>query len=233
MASVLDIVTDGLRELGVLAAGEVASADDGAYGLRALNRLLDQWAAERLAIYEETRTTFTIVSGTQAYSIGTGGTVNVARPVYLRHVAYYDTSLSPVQEIALDIVTFDGWAGIPQKTLTGTAPTHVWYATDYPLGSLKLWPVPTSSTLVGVVYAPEQVSEFASLAATVSLPPGWRRMLVKNLAVELAPSYDKPAGRELTDQALESVRVVKRSNLKMTDLAFEYGGEESFDIEEG
>ena len=233
MASVLDIVTDGLRELGVLAAGEVASADDGAYGLRALNRLIDQWAAERLQIYEEARTTFDIVSGTQEYEVGTGATVNVARPVSIKHVTYFDAAVSPNHEIPLDLLTFDGWAGIPQKALTSTYPTHAWYATDYPLGSLKLWPVPTSSTLTGVVYAPKQVSEFASLAATVSLPPGWRRMLVKNLAVELAPSYDKPAGRELTDQALEAMRVVKRSNLKMTDLAFEYGGEESFDIEEG
>ena len=60
--TVLDIGTAALRDLGVLATGETASSEDSDAMLAALNRLVDQWAAERMAIYSQTRTTWAIVS---------------------------------------------------------------------------------------------------------------------------------------------------------------------------
>lgn len=45
------------------------------------------------------------------------------------------------------------------------------------LGLVYLWPLPTSTTLQGVIYTPVPVAEFASLSTTISLPPGYRRFL--------------------------------------------------------
>lgn len=223
MADVRDIVTDALRELGVLAAGETATADDAISGLAALNRLVDQWAAERLMIYTVTRTTFTIAASTQNYTVGTGYTVNVARPVYVDHVSYRDTSATTPTEIPLTELTEDAWALVPQKTLTSALPSCFYYNPTYPSATLSLWPVPTSSTLQGVVYHPQQVAEFASLNTVISLPPGYRRMLVKNLALEMAPSYERPAQQELVMQAMESKSVVKRANQRLRELSIEAG----------
>lgn len=235
MATALDIVSDALRELGVLAAGEVATAEEAASGLAALNRLVDQWAAERLAIYEQERTTFTVAAYAAYYLVGTGQTVNVARPMYLDHVNYYDSSVSPTTEIALERMTLDGWAANPQKALTANAPTNWYYEPDYPYGRLIFWPIPTTSTLYGVVYHPKAVSEYASLGTAVALPPGYRRMMVKNLALEMAPSYSRRLPPELVMQADDAVRVVKRSNHQVRDLGFEFTaqGAPSYDIEEG
>lgn len=235
MAAVLDLVTDALREIGVLAAGEVATADEATGGLNAFNRLLDQWAAEKLAIYEQARTTFTISASTQAYAVGSGQTVSVARPIYIDHLTYTDSSVTPLTEVPLNRLTVEGWASVSQKSATATAPTDWYYAPDYPYGSIKLWPIPTSSTLTGVLYHPKQVAEYAALATTVALPPGYRRMIVKNLAVEMAPSYDRQVPAALAMQADDSVRVVKRSNWRPRDLAFEFTADASptFDIEEG
>jgi len=235
MAEVRDIVTAALRELGVLASGEVATADEANSGLEELNRLVDQWAGERLLIYRVTRTTWTI-SATQNYTVGTGGTVNVARPVYLDHVNFIDTSTNPDTEYKLTPLTDDAWAAIAQKALTGTLPTNWHYNPTFPLGTLSLWPVPTSSTLQGALYAPQQVSEFASLDEVISLPPGYRRMLVKNLARDLAPSYDRPVHPELKEEAIESKATVKRNNHRLSDLSFDaavLGGSGFFDIYTG
>lgn len=231
---VRDIVTDALVSIGVLAAGEVPTADEATDSFRALNQLLDQWAAERLMVYALTRTTWTIASGTQSYDVGTGQTVNVARPTSIDRVAYTDSAVSPVAETPLDKLTWDAWAAISQKSLTSDAPTAFWFSPVFPYGSIKLWPVPTSSTLTGVLYAPQQVSEFASLDTAISLPPGYRRMLVKNLAVELCPSYERSASRELVEQAADAVRVVKRSNAPRLDLSFEFTNcGAGFDIQTG
>jgi hypothetical protein len=223
MATVRDCVTDALRELGVLAAGEVASADDEIAGLAALNRLVDMWAAERLQIYTNSRNLFTIVSGTADYEVGPTTVTGCIMPfpMFVEHVNYLDSAINPSLEYQLQPLTNDAWARVPIKTLQSPRPTCYYWNATFPLGTLTLWPVPTAATLQGVLYAPEQVAEFSGLSTTIVLPPGYRRMIVKNLAVELSPSYERPASQELTRQAMESVSVVKRSNIQLMDMQIE------------
>lgn len=221
MADVRDIVTEALRELGVLSAGEVATADDVNFGFDAFNRLIDQWAAERLQVYQTVRTVWAIVSGTQTYTLGTGGTINVARPVFVNDIRVQDTAPTLPTEYSLDCLTDDAWSRVNVKTQTSVMPSAFYYNPTYPLGTVTLWPIPTSATLQGVLYAPQAVAEFATLATTVALPPGYRRMFVKNLALDLAPSYGKQVGKELADAASDSVAVVKRSNKRLLDMSIE------------
>ena len=70
MSTVRDLVSAALREINVLASGEAAEAADASDGLGTLNRLMDQWAAERLMIYQDTRYYFTINPGQQDYDLG-------------------------------------------------------------------------------------------------------------------------------------------------------------------
>lgn len=223
MATVGDLATAALKELGVLASGETLSAEDGADALAAFNRMVDQWAGERLMIYEEGRTTYNLVASTRDYTVGTSYNFNVARPVQISHFSYYDSSAATPTEIPLDRFTDEAWAALPQKTATSPAPAFYYYNPTFPSGTLSLWPTPTGSTLVGVLYAPKQVSEFAAVATAVSLPPGFARMIVKNLALELAPSYGRSPAPALVEAARDSKYVVKRSNFKPFDLNFDYG----------
>jgi hypothetical protein len=225
MATVRDCVTDALRELGVLAAGEVASADDEIAGLAALNRLADAWAAERLQIFTNSRDLFTIVSGQADYDVGPTASPGLAIPfpMFVEHVNYLDSSINPSLEYQLQPLTNDAWARVPIKTLQSPRPTCYYWNATYPLGTLTLWPVPTAATLQGVLYSPTQVAEFTGLSQLISLPPGYRRMIVKNLAMELSPSYERPASQELRQQAMDSVSVVKRSNIQLMDMQIELG----------
>ena len=221
MADVRDVVTDALREIGVLAAGEVASAEDALSGLSALNRLIDQWKTEELTIYQTNRSTWTIVSGTQQYTLGLGGTINIPRPVFIDHIHFEDQSPAKPIEYQMNPLTDDAWSRLPIRTITAPFPTSWYYNPTYPLGTVELWPVPTSATLLGVIYAPAAVSEFTDLSTLISLPPGYRRMLVKNLAMEMAPSYTRPTSGELQLQASDSKAAVKRSNKRLMDMQIE------------
>ncbi len=234
MATVSDIITDALIDLAVLGAGETLSTADADGGLRALNRLVDQWAAERLAIYAITRTPWTIVASDGQYTVGTGGDINVARPVFLDHVHLIDTSTDPDQETELKPFTDDQWAALGLKALTSPYPSRWYYNPTYPLGTLDLWPVPTGTTLQGALYAPAAVSEFAALTTTISLPPGWREMLVTNLAIRLAPSYGAQPSPLLLRQAEKSMATVRGANVRPSELGFEgapgVAGGSSYDI---
>ena len=223
MATVLDVINLALKEIGVLEAGETATADDSTDGLVTLNHLMDGYAAERLQIYKVTRTTWTIVSGTQTYTIGTGGDVNIARPVYIDHVTFIDTSPSKNIEYQLSPLTEDAWARVPIKTLQSPFPTAWYEDAVFPLRTLSFWPVPTSSTLLGGIYVPTAVAEFSATSTAISLPPGYRRMLVKGLAVEMLPSYGRQPHPALLQAADEAKEVVKRTNTRLLDMNFEGG----------
>jgi hypothetical protein len=188
-----------------------------------LNGLMDAWAAERLQIYQVTRTTWTITANDGQYTVGSGANVNVARPVFIDHVNFIDTSTSPDTEYQMQPLTEDAWSKIPQKALTSPFPTCWYYSPTYPTGTLELWPVPTSSTLEGALYAPQAVAEFSTLSTSIALPPGYWRMLVKNLAVELAPGYERQVNPMLLRQAMESKETVKRSNIRLMDMSIDAG----------
>jgi len=223
MATVRDVITTALKEIGVLAAGETATADDAADGFAMLNRLIDQKAAERLFIYTVTRTTWTIVSGTGTYTVGTGGTVNVARPVIIEHISFQDTSTSPDTEYPLHELTENAWAALRFKDQTDTLPVSYYYNPTFPLGTLKLWPAPTSATLEGVIYHPQAVTQFAGLTTSISLPPGYEEFLVTNLAVRMTSTYGRALDPMLLQRAREAEGIIKRANKRLVDLTFDAG----------
>jgi hypothetical protein len=221
--TVRTICTDALYDLMVLGADENMSATDGAFALRKLNNLVDQWTSESLFLYSEVRTTWTIASGDGSYTVATGANVNVARPTFVDGVSFQDTTSDPMVEIPLVPLTDQAWAAIAIKDLESSLPGYYFYNETFPNATLNLYPVPTSSTLQGVLYARAQVGEFTSLDTVISLPPGWKRCLVANLAVDLAPGYGTDPSATVSKVAAESKATLKRSNIRPVDAVLDGG----------
>ena len=222
-----DLITASLRRIGIVGAGQTPAPEDSADALLRLNALLDSWATERLFIPCIVRSTWTIVSGTAAYTVGSGGTVNIARPVYVQTINFQDTSQSPTLEMPLEPLTDQGFANIPQKDSTSAYPTCAYWNPTYSgtgLGSITLWPVPTSSTLQGVIYAPTTLTQVAALGTTLTLPPGYQWLLTENLAVMLAPEFGVPVPGELRESAREAKGNVKRANTRLIEQPTIEGG---------
>lgn len=212
-----DLINASLKRIGVLDASETATPSDMADGLQRLNDLIDGWATERLTIYKSTRTTWSLVANQADYTVGPGGDCNIARPVFVDDLNFIDTSQTPALEMNLSALTVDAWANIPQKTLTSTYPTSYYYNPTFPTATVTFWMIPTSSTLQGVIYVPTAVTEL-TLNDTISLPPGYRRFLRDNLAVEFAPEFDVQPAPALLMAASESKANIKRANIRFYDL---------------
>lgn len=241
MATVRDLIESALREIAVLAEGETATASQAWEGVQRLNRFIERLSLDRLTIYQVTRTTFSIVSGDGSYSIGatTGyksppqsGDVNVYRPVFINDVRYVDTSSDPDAEYSLRKLTDQAYANISMKALTSTLPQAWYYNPTYADGSLILWPAPTSSTLLGVLYIPTAMRGFGSgvptvansasiLSTVVSVPDGYEEMLITNLAVLLCPTYERQPSPVLVKTAADALAAVKRANVRLQDLSFD------------
>lgn len=224
--SLLDLITRGMQDLQVLQAGEVPSPEDAELCRVTLNDWIDSLATEHLSIYTNTRTVWTLTSAA-SYTIGTGATINTVRPVRpedIVNVGYQDTSLTPVQERLLGpALTEDQYAGIAAKTFTALYPLGFYYNPTFGssgFGTLTPYPIPTSTSLQGVIYSPTPISEFAALTNTVALPPGYRRFLRTNVAVELAPAFvGALVPPTLMQAATESKANIKRANYRLSDLS--------------
>lgn len=223
-----EIIASALKRIGAIAANESPSAEDAATGLESLNLLIDQWQTERLTVFTLTRTTWSIVSGTGSYTVGTGGDVNITRPTSAGTVTikFVNTSSSPSTEYQCNALTEQAYQAIPQKDLTSVLPTSAYYNPTYGatgLGTITYWPVPTSTTLLGVIYAPAPIGEAAATTTTFYLPPGYRRFYITNLAVELAPQFNRPIDEGLMLAARDSKAAVKRANNRLADLFIDQG----------
>lgn len=224
MATVRDICTQALQDLMVVGADQSMSATEGVLAFNKLNNLMDQGTTESLLLYSQLRTETVMSAGTASYTVGDGGNIDIPRPLYLDFVNYYDTDAGdPPAEIPLIPLTDQAWAGLQIKELESNLPTSYYYNLTFPLATLSLYPIPTSDTLVLVTYNRQQITEFASLDTVISLPPGWRRYLVSNLAVELAPAFEREPSATLLRIAQDSKAKLKRSNIRLVDAVLDRG----------
>jgi hypothetical protein len=222
--TVLDLLTGALAELNVADATTVLGSDDSAFALRIFNDYLDGLAVEQLSIYSVTRVTWTLTPSVATYTIGVGATINVARPVSpqaIAQIGYQIANVSPVNEFALPLLTEPAYAAWSLKGMTSAYPTAFYYnptfgTTGY--GTISPLPIPTAAGLQGVIYVNAPVTEFAAPGDTVSLPPGYRRFLRLNLALELASAYQVAIPPGLEARAHDARADVKRANSRLDDM---------------
>lgn len=229
--TVSDLVSLALKDLGVLGQGQTASGGMANDALTSLNLLIEAWSTNRLLTHKISRVTWTIASSTASYTVGTGGTINIARPSTMNYqgcnVAFIDNASNSAIELPLWELTDDGYEAVPQKSLAATYPTSWYYNPTYtssasPYGTLTLWPVPDNDNLTGVFYAPVAATTVA-LADTLALPPGYARFYRWNLAEELLSAFAVPdqIAQRVMKNANESKADLEKVNTRLQDLGFD------------
>lgn len=222
MPSANDFATRALQMLGVIAPTDTPSAEDADTAFDVLNDWIDALGTQRQSIYYVARTVKTLASGTASYSIGSGGSINIARPLQIENAGLILSTADtyPIQ-VPIDVMTDDEWANRAQKTLPSNLVQGIYYDHNWTagLGLIYVWPVPNVSTTQLVLYTPTALTEFADLSTDYTFPPGYRRAILYNLANELAPWYPaaKPDPR-IASLAESSMALVKRSNLRLSEV---------------
>ena len=209
----LDMIKRSLRLLGVKGAGEQLSSEEANDAFLALNSLVDSWNNESLMIYNLELITHTLVAGTGAYTIGPSATINTTRPQNIKS-AYINDGTT---DWPMTIINDSQYNRIWNKTTQSTYPEYLYYRSDFPTGTLEVWPVPSSAhTLTLSVW--NQLTAFASTSTTVSLPPGYQRALEFNLALEIAPEYGANPSAVVGSIAVQSKSKIKAINSKQTPI---------------
>lgn len=208
----LDIVTDAMIEIGMVAPGEVPDGTTGQWAFRKMNYLVDEWQAQAGKVYSYQFAVYMLVAGLSPHLIGpssaaTFSTNGQPRPVRLESAALL-LNASPGQvDLPMNIRDHDWWALNQVKQIQTDVPTDVYYDPTSPDGSLFFWPVPNAQAQVRLQFW-NTLSDYLSItdplggeAGPGTLPPAYRAALMYTLAERLVPGSGKAAPEGLSAQA--------------------------------
>jgi hypothetical protein len=213
MATWLDIVTEALAEIGVVAGGESASADDADYALKKANRLLDRWNAERQAVYCDTFTSYVLTPNLAPHTIGPSGTLTATvRPVDIPAANLVVTTSTPNDRTPLNIRDSAWWMANSVRAITSPIPTDLFYRPNWPNGELNLWPVPTAAYSLEI-QTRVLLSATVALTTTFTLPPGYQDAITLSLAEECCTgAFGRPMPDGLPQRAAKARGIVWANN---------------------
>ena len=222
-----ELIGRSLKTIGVLASGETADNDSVADSLVVLNNMVDSWGTNRLTIYTVTRNVLDLTASTQEYTIGTGGTFNIVRPITIERASIIlDKDASSTEKIELPIrgpLTVSQWQDVAIKGTTSTYPTNFYYDRAWAAGLAKIsvWPIPNSSSVQLVLYVPTALTSFADLTTSYTFPPGYEEALRYQLALRLAQEFGAAVSGGLLELANESFANIKRINTSRETLGID------------
>lgn len=217
-----DLINDALAEIGAKGEADTVSPESQALGFTRLNSMIDRWGTQRLTIYQVVRTVFPLVSGTQTYTIGAGGTFNVVRPLWIPYAGLVLTSVTPNVENPIHVLTDQDWSNQGIKTLGSAYPSELYYDYNWAAGlaQITLWPVPTGSLSLAL-YLPTALTQYADLSKTsYSFPPGYYEAQMYNLALRLWTPFNNaaPVPQDLRGNANQALGDIKRANIRLSTM---------------
>ena len=208
MTTANELISRSLRLMGVLGTGRrTLTANEASDGLEALNGMLESFSLERLMVYQILEENFPLVAGTADYTIGSGGTFSTTRPIKIESAFLRDSGSIDTPVVVIDNDAYDA---IQLKT-TQARPEYLYYDPIYPLAYVRLMYVPDA---VYTLYLNswKQLQQFTDGTTSLALPPGYSRMIVYNLAIEMNAEYQTKLAPEVVAIATQSKAAIKRLN---------------------
>lgn len=205
-----ELINDAHRLLNLTASGNVLPEVNYQDNLRSMNQMIDSWNAERLSIFSTQDQIFNWPSSVRSRTLGPSGDFVGNRPVLLDDATYFRDPQTGVS-YGIKIINQQQYDGIAVKTVTSTYPQVIWVNMDFPNIDMYVYPVPLR-LLEWHFISVEELTQPATLATSMSFPPGYLRAFRYNLACEIAPEYGIEPSMQVQRIAMYSKRNLKRIN---------------------
>lgn len=218
MATVLEIITEALVGIKVVAVGETPDDSDVNDALVKFNDVLESLSLQNLAIYASTNVQFALLPGVGMITLGPGGAGQ--RPISMASIDSMFVTYDSV-DFPLDLITQDNYDSLALKDTTGL-PRYAAFRNGFPDAVLSLYPVPDQTCLLTIA----QRKQFGAVTLddVFQMPAGYRRMVRLMLMWELVQDYPGLGPDEvakLQRDASGAVAMVKRANTEPSILRSE------------
>jgi len=149
-------------------------------GLERLNDMINTWSANNNLVYEDTMEELTIPAATQSITIGSTGTLAVARPLEIR-VATLKTGST---EYSLKLIDEKQYNSFSNKSSIGL-PSRLYYRNTWPNGTLY-FEYTTDIQYTLTLTSLKQLAEFSDGTTDNPLPDHYEKAFKDNLLIEMA-----------------------------------------------
>lgn len=219
-ASCLDMIKRGMRLCGALGASEEPDDQEAEDGRTVMNSMLDSWSIERLFVSYMVEETLTMVPNVATYTMGTGADLNTTRPTRIEDQCFIRYLLT---DTPCPLLTSAGYAAVIAKTIGSNIPMWLFPDMQFPLVRLSFYPVPTDASAVAHIFSWKQLQTFEELTETISLPPGYQRMIEFSFAEEYAAEFGLECPPTVQRIAARARANVKRINAVPEPMRTEVG----------
>lgn len=209
------IIARARRLIGIYAPDTPMTPDEVADGMFALNSMLGTWSNERLMIHTASVDVVTVPGGKSAWTIGPGGEIDTVRPFSISPASFFRFMNI---DYPLQLLTSEEYNSIALKTFNTSIPSALWFKQTYPLAEITLYPVPAAGELH--LWSWKPFAEFLNAQSEVSMPPGYKDALAYNLAVAMAPEYEREASPTVKNRAAMTKKAIKRVNFEPPQMTF-------------
>lgn len=197
MALVSDLLNESFLNIGAIAPGDLNTALELSDAFLRLNQLIKSWATEQLMAPSMTHQSFTMVAGTDVYTLGVAGTlVTALRPLRVTGASSRQGNFRS----SMHVMSFDQFAATIDDPMSSATVLAKVLAADgaFPSINLRVYPMP--ATAPGALWLDFWAALPAFVAQTdaINLPEGWERALGYNLSVDLYPQYGRAGGIDPT-----------------------------------
>jgi hypothetical protein len=220
MTTAADIITLALKDIGVLDAHETPDANMMKDALTTLNQMLAQWQVSSNYIYAQTDVTFN-PSGAVSYTIGTGGVINTTAPSKVDYAFYRINNI----DYPIDVLgSFEEYQAISLKDIgTGAYPECIYYNPSYPLGTIYIYPTPSTGVIHLIV--PTQLPNYTAAANALTLPSEYELVIRFSLDEILAAMFGTQLRADIQQLAIKSRRQMKLNNFRMSPVKTPFTGD--------
>lgn len=197
-ATAQQIIDGAGQDISVFQLGQALGGAEGEDALTLLNMVIDALGIDKALLFTLTRTTKTLTSGTASYTIGSAGSIALARPPrIIKAGLILDTSATYPTQAEIEVLSDDAYAEWPKKTEQASRSRAVFYSRGFDsdgYGLVYPFPIPNVGTTQLVLYTPGgAVSSFATLATEYEFAEGLALVLRTQFALQFVEVY--PQGR--------------------------------------
>lgn len=199
-----EILTSAFELIRVYDAGSsnVPLSTQRTRAIQALNFMLTGWQSDGLQLWSRKTTSFSLTLGTTSYTIGSGGTINVNKPMRIYNAWRRDTDNDT--DVPIKILSEKEYDLLNNKSEEGT-PTAIYYDNRYESNAVQ-----EGTTAKGLIYVYQPANsdhvsnstihiryqrpfnDFTATTDTIDFPQEWMEAVKYGLAVRLAPVYGVP-----------------------------------------
>ena len=248
MTTIGGLIRGAMRKVGILAAGEPLSAEEGQDALEAFQIMLDSWSTESLLIPVNSEIIVNLSPDSANYTIGKFKGANpcekppathteTPRPIEFLSAFIRDGSGADYPQEMIDSDTY----GAVSRKVNSSRPSRFYLQKGWPLNTIKFEALPFAAENLHIEALLPLTSLLKGdcLQEEIDLPEGYHKALLYNLALELAPEWGQDISQIVAREATTSKKHIKRNNyqssLMRTDraVATRAKGKGTYIIEQG